>query len=124
MNPSCITTESSPPPFLAADFIGSRDPRQLQVHRPPGQRDVPYVPTDEAVVRAMIDLAGVQPGDVFYDLGCGDGRLVLAAAARGARAIGVDIDLQRMRECYENRKHTGVPAQFIRASFFDIDLHD
>ena len=114
----------SPPAFLAADFIGSTDPRRLQVHRPPGQRDVPYVPTDEPVVAAMMDIAGVGPGDVFYDLGCGDGRLVLAAAARGARAIGVDIDLQRMHECYENRKRTGIRADFVRASFFDVDLHD
>ena len=66
------------------------------------KRDVPYVPTAEPVVEAMLDLAGVGPADVVYDLGCGDGRVVIAAAKRGARGVGVDIDRLRIRECEWN----------------------
>src|SRR5438045_2769216 len=94
--------EDAPRPHHAhtppADAAGGRDPRWFQVHRDPPRRDVPYLPTDEHVVGPILDFAGVGPGDVFYDLGCGDGRLVVAAARRGATAIGVDIDPLRIRE--------------------------
>jgi SAM-dependent methyltransferase len=100
------------------------DPRQLQVHRSQPTRDVPYVPTDEKVVRAILDFANVGPNDVLYDLGCGDGRIVIEAARRGARAVGVDIDLQRIHESRENahRWQFRDRISFIRGSFFDIDL--
>src|SRR5689334_12209193 len=58
------------------------DPRDLRLHRPPDKRDVPYVPTESPVVQAMLDFAGVGPGDVLFDLGCGDGRIPIAAAKR------------------------------------------
>jgi SAM-dependent methyltransferase len=58
--------------------------------------DVPYVPTPPALVEAMLDLADVTRGDYLIDLGCGDGRIALAAARRGARALGVDIDPVRI----------------------------
>jgi SAM-dependent methyltransferase len=102
------------------------DPRALQVHRAQPVRDVPYVPTDEKVVQAILDLAGVGEGDVVYDLGCGDGRIVIGAARRGARAVGVDIDLQRIHESQENARRFGIGhrVRFIRDSFFNIDLRD
>jgi precorrin-6B methylase 2 len=103
------------------------DPRLLQIHRPVPQRDVPYLPTDHPVVDAMLDLARLTPDDVLYDLGCGDGRIVIEAARRGARAIGVDIDITRLRECQENRRRAGVDpqrARFLRRSFFDVDLRE
>jgi precorrin-6B methylase 2 len=102
------------------------DPRELKLHRDQPQRDVPYLPTDAPVVEAMMRFAGVNEHDVFYDLGCGDGRLVIAAAKRGARAIGVDIDLQRIHECHENCSKACMRhrATFIRGSFFDLDLRD
>src|SRR5688500_6131622 len=75
------------------------DPRILGIHRPVPPRDVPYLPTDHHIVTALLDLAELKPDDVLYDLGCGDGRIVIEAARRGARAIGVDIDLTRLREC-------------------------
>ena len=52
----------------------------------------------------MLDLAELKPTDVLFDLGCGDGRIVIEAARRGATAVGVDIDLVRIRECYENAR--------------------
>jgi SAM-dependent methyltransferase len=70
--------------------------------------DVPYEPTPPEVVEAMLELAGVAEGDVVYDLGCGDGRIVVAAARRGARGVGVDIDPQRIREARANAAAAGV----------------
>jgi SAM-dependent methyltransferase len=100
------------------------DPRLFALHRTVPQRDVPYLPTDGPVVGAMLDLAELTPNDVLYDLGCGDGRIVIEAAKRGASAVGVDIDLVRIRECYENARRAGVQARakFVRRSFFDTDL--
>ena len=56
----------------------------------------------------MVDLAEVGPGDVVYDLGCGDGRVLVEAARRGARAVGVDLDPQRIAEARENARAAGV----------------
>ena len=68
----------------------------------------PYVPTPEDVVERMLDLAEVKKGDVVYDLGCGDGRIPIAAARRGARAVGIDIDPQRIAESNANAMAAGV----------------
>jgi SAM-dependent methyltransferase len=54
--------------------------------------DVVYEPTPRGVVETMLDMAAVRPGDVVYDLGCGDARIVVAAARRGASGIGIEID--------------------------------
>src|SRR5512147_1422448 len=71
--------------------------------------DVPYVPTKYPVVDEMLKLAGVQKGDVVYDLGCGDGRLVVTAAQRyGAHGVGFDIDPERIAESIENATKAGV----------------
>ena len=88
-------------------------------------RDVPYVPTNDAVVPAILRLARVTADDVVYDLGCGDGRIVIAAAKKlGARGLGVDIDAARIIECRENARRAGVEdrVQFVHGSLFDIDL--
>lgn len=100
------------------------DPRIIQVHRDGPPRDVPYVPTEPQVVQAMLDLAGVGDGDVLFDLGCGDGRICIAAAQRGARAVGVDIDRLRIRESHWNARRAGVldRVEFRCESFFDVDL--
>jgi SAM-dependent methyltransferase len=103
------------------------DPRALRVHRQPPVRDVPYVPTDEPVVAAMLRFAGVGPRDVVYDLGCGDGRIVTAAAKLyGARGVGVDIDPQRIAEARERAAKARVAhlATFHCQSFFDTDFRD
>jgi SAM-dependent methyltransferase len=88
------------------------------------QPDVIYVPTPDDVVTAMLDVAKVTKNDVVYDLGCGDGRIVIAAAKRGARGVGIDIDPQRISEARENAKVAGVTDRvtFIQGDLFEQDL--
>jgi ubiquinone/menaquinone biosynthesis C-methylase UbiE len=89
--------------------------------------DVPFVPTPQEVVEAMLKLANVKPGDVVYDLGCGDGRIVVTAAQKfGARGVGVDINPERIRDSNENAKNAGVTdkVKFIEKSFFDADISE
>lgn len=70
---------------------------------------VPYVPTPQEVVERMLELAQVKAGDVVYDLGSGDGRIVVTAAKKyGVKAIGFEIDPQRIKESHENIKKAGV----------------
>lgn len=93
--------------------------------QPSVARDVPYVPTPEPVVEKMLELAKVGPNDLVYDLGSGDGRIVIAAAKKhGARGIGVDIDPERVREARENAKAAGVTdrVQFREGDLFKMDL--
>jgi SAM-dependent methyltransferase len=87
--------------------------------------DVPFVPTPQAVVDRMLELAKVTPNDLIYDLGSGDGRIVITAARRfGARGIGIDLDPQRVREARENAREAGVEGkvQFIHGDLFKTDL--
>ncbi len=91
------------------------------------KRDVPYVPTSEAVVEAMLALAKVTKNDLVYDLGCGDGRIVVTAAKKyGARGVGIDIDPQRIREANENARKSGVAdrVRFIQNDLFKSDFSD
>jgi tRNA G37 N-methylase Trm5 len=70
---------------------------------------VPYVPTPQDVVERMLELAQVKKGDVVYDLGSGDGRIVVTAAKKyGVKAIGFEIDPERIKESQENIKKAGV----------------
>ncbi len=86
--------------------------------------DVPYVPTSQSVVKAMLDLAEIKPGDVHYDLGCGDGRIVIAAAKRGAKATGIDLDPQRIKEANANAEEAGLTGKvtFVEGDLFDFDF--
>ena len=77
----------------------------------PSQSLAPYVPTPDDVVIRMLELAGVTASDVVYDLGCGDGRIPIAAAKRfGARGVGTDIDPGRIDESRANAKAAGVES--------------
>jgi tRNA G37 N-methylase Trm5 len=70
---------------------------------PKKEPDVVYVPTPQPIVEKMLELAGVHEGDVVYDLGCGDGRIVVTAAKKyGVKAVGIDIDPTRVKEAREN----------------------
>ncbi len=89
--------------------------------------DVPYVPTKQEVVEEMLRIAGVKPGDVVYDLGCGDGRIVVTAAQKfGARGIGVDINPQRIAEANENARRAGVEnrVEFRVGDLFEADIRE
>lgn len=82
--------------------------------------DVPYEPSSEDIVRAMLEIAKVTKNDLVYDLGCGDGRIVIAAAQRaGARGVGVDLDPARIKESLENARKANVTD---RVQFFQQDL--
>ncbi|HZR03705.1 MAG TPA: class I SAM-dependent methyltransferase [Burkholderiales bacterium] len=92
--------------------------------RPP---DVPYVPTTPEVVAEMLRLGQVDKNDLVYDLGSGDGRIVITAAKKyGARGVGVDIDPNRVREAKENAQKEGVTdkVKFVQQDLFNTDLHD
>jgi SAM-dependent methyltransferase len=87
--------------------------------------DVPYVPTPEAVVARMLEMAKVGKDDLLYDLGCGDGRIVVTAAQKyGARGVGYDIDPRRIAESRENARRAGVEQRvsFVEGDLFRADL--
>jgi SAM-dependent methyltransferase len=95
--------------------------------KPERTPDVIYVPTPERVVETMLDLAKVGAGDVVYDLGCGDGRIVVEAAKRGAKkAVGVDIDPERVAEARANVRQAGVGdrAWIREGDLFEMDFAD
>jgi SAM-dependent methyltransferase len=107
--------------LLAASVAAAQEPQ------PKRQPDVPYVPTTEAAVEAMLKLADVKKTDIVYDLGCGDGRIVVAAAKKfGAHAVGIDINPVRIKEAKENAKQAGVEdlVRFEENDLFEADIHE
>jgi SAM-dependent methyltransferase len=91
------------------------------------QPDVIYLPSAQAVVERMLSLARVGEGDLVYDLGCGDGRIVIAAArTRGARGVCNDIDPARVAEGRRNAAAAGVlhRIEFNQGDLFELDLHE
>jgi len=89
--------------------------------------DVPYVPTPQHVVDEMLKLGGAKAGDIVYDLGCGDGRIVITAAQKfKARGTGIDINPERIAEANENARKEGVAGRvrFIEKNLFDADVHE
>ena len=108
-------------------FVAAAATNPVLAQQPPKkpQLDVPYVPTKPAVVNGMLKLANLKKGDVLYDLGCGDGRIVVAAAKQyGVTAVGYDIDPERIAEANANAKAAGVTdkVKFVNANLFDTDL--
>ena len=97
---------------------------------PQAQRtpDVGFVPTPPEVVAAMLKVAKVGKGDVLYDLGSGDGRIPIAAAQEYGveRAVGIDINPERIKEANENLSKAGVGqrVRFVNADLFESDLSD
>ena len=93
--------------------------------RPAGAMDAPYIPTSPEVVLSMLDLAEVTARDVVYDLGCGDGRIVIEAArARGARGLGVDIDWKLIETARVHARQAGVAdrVRFEQRDVFATDI--
>jgi|SRR5580704_5344897 SAM-dependent methyltransferase len=98
---------------------------QLQEPLFNSKKVVPYVPTGPETVAAMLKLAGMTKNDLVIDLGCGDGRIVIAAAKEyGAHGIGVDIDPERIKEANENAGKEGVTnlVEFRQGDLFDADI--
>lgn len=98
---------------------------QEQQARPTRPLDVWYVPTPHEIVDRMLDMAKVRPTDVVYDLGCGDGRMVIAAAKKyGTRGVGVDLDPARIREARANARAAGVEklVTFKVGDMFETDV--
>ncbi|MDZ7958540.1 MAG: methyltransferase domain-containing protein [Aulosira sp. DedQUE10] len=89
--------------------------------------DVPYVTTPQPVVDAMLNVAKVGKNDVLYDLGSGDGRIVITAAKNyGTRGVGIDISPDRIKEANENAQKAGVSdrVRFIQQDLFNTDLSE
>lgn len=89
--------------------------------------DVPFVPTPPAVVTAMLTIARVGPNDVVYDLGSGDGRIVIAAAREfGARGVGIERNPALVKEARGAAERSGVAARvrFVEQDFFEADLRE
>lgn len=108
----------------AAVPVGAQAPATTAPARTP---DVIYVPTPQPVVEAMLEMAGVKKGDVLYDLGSGDGRIpITAAKSHGIRAVGIDIDPQRIAEANANAKQAGVTGlvSFRNEDLFEADFRE
>jgi precorrin-6B methylase 2 len=121
---SCLTIFLS---LVATSIFAQTPPAATGQFKPQvGQegKDVIWVPTPDALVTVMLDMAKVGPQDVVMDLGSGDGRTVIAAAKRGARAIGVEYDPKMVELSRRNATSAGVSdkATFVNADLFQTDL--
>jgi len=113
--------------FLCAAILSGAAPaapaaQEYQSRHP----EVPYVPTSPELVEQMLKLAQVKSTDTVYDLGCGDGRIVIMAAEKfGAKGVGVDINPERIKEANENAQKAGVTKQvkFVEDNLFNADIH-
>ncbi|MDZ7618991.1 MAG: methyltransferase domain-containing protein [Patescibacteria group bacterium] len=114
-------------PFdVPAELFSQMDEPAGDAHRDPARTpDVHFVPTPQEVVDRMLELTKVSKDDVVYDLGCGDGRIVVTAAKKfGCKALGVDIDPQRVEESLKNVQENGVEAlvEIREDDIFQLDL--
>jgi len=108
---------------------GSARPAQAQAPVAPlREPDVIYLPTPHEAVTAMLKLANVGPGDIVYDLGSGDGRILITAVQDfgAARGVGIDIDPAMIREGTDNAERARVTdrVRFLNEDLFDTDLHE
>ena len=93
----------------------------------PAAPDVIYVPTPQSVVDAMLELAQVKSSDIVYDLGSGDGRIVITAAKKyGARGVGIEIDPALAKKATENAAASGVSdrVRFVTGNIFNSDINE
>jgi SAM-dependent methyltransferase len=106
--------------IFAAATVTAQQPQPT-----PRTPDVPYVPTSQSIVDAMLKLAKVTKADTVYDLGCGDGRIVITAAKQfGASGVGIDINPERIKEANANAVKAGVTkkVKFIEGDLFETDF--
>lgn len=119
--PAASSPAPTPPPHAAAkaDTSDAGEPAEEKVP------DIEYVPTPPNVVEKMLEVAKIKKGDVLYDLGCGDGRILVAAAKRfGVKAVGFDVDPARVAESRENVKKAKVEhlVTIEQRDIFEVDL--
>jgi len=102
----------------------AEDDKAPSTEKQPREPDVIYVPTPDDVVAKMLDLVKLKKGEVLYDLGCGDGRIVVAAAKQGAKATGFEIHPERLKMSRENVKKNKVEklAKIVDQDIFTLDL--
>ena len=114
--------------LLLGDIVGSRVHIQHDVSAKEGlELDVPYEPTSYGIAAEMLKMADVTSKDLIYDLGCGDGRIVIMAAKeRGTKGVGVDMDPARIRESRENAERAGVThlVRFYEQNLFETDIRN
>ena len=112
--------------FGGAGMANASEPGRILLSQAAARRtpDVVFVPTPNDVIEKMLELAKVTARDVVYDLGCGDGRIVIAAAKKGARAVGIDIDPKRISEANANAKAEKVTdkVRFIENDLFEANI--
>jgi SAM-dependent methyltransferase len=94
--------------------------------QPEPDLEVPYVPTPEPLVEKMLDLADLTPADYLIDLGCGDGRIPVAAGRRGARALGVDLDPLRLNQALAAARRADLQGRvsFRNQNLFRTPIHE
>jgi len=111
--------------LLTSASYGQDAQSAAKKEKPTRTPDIVYVPTPHDVVAKMLELAKVKKGDVVYDLGCGDGRIVVTAAKKfGCRATGYDIDPQRVEDSLKNVKKNKVGdlVKIEQEDVFTLDL--
>lgn len=135
-SPPALTASAAPAPPVAPSASAAAstppaeagDPLEIEARRQWGEGtrgDIIYVPTPQIVVDKMLEVAKVTKKDLVYDLGCGDGRIVVTAGKKlGAKGVGFDLNPERVREARDNVKAAGVEAlTSIRwANVFSVDL--
>lgn len=120
MNPHPLIVAAT----LAVASISAGAQSSFQPYEGQPGKDVVWVPTRQVLVEKMLDLAAVTPKDLVMDLGSGDGRMVIAAAKRGARAVGVEYEADMVALARKNAQQAGVAdrAQFIQGDMFEADI--
>ena len=113
--------------LLVAALLALAGSPAFSQQEPSRKPDVPYVPTPQPVVDKMLEIAKVGKDDVVYDLGCGDGRIVITAAKeRGARGVGIDLNPERITEAKANAEAAGVDGKvkFMVGDLFTADFSE
>jgi precorrin-6B methylase 2 len=117
----------NPPATENLGAAGIAVQKNQEQEAPTRRPDVVFVPTPQAAVEKMLEMAEIKPDDVLFDLGCGDGRIVVTAAKKyGIRAVGIDIDPERVKESIQNVKENEVEhlVTIKHADIFETDISE